>query len=146
MLYRSCFNLEVGDILFDDSTFLWFETKAAARSVFHQSTEEARECLFNVYKFIRRSDNFIFTSGYRWTVALFEFSRRKDESVEVAKRRLLRKAQSDDPTVWLTGSLIEHESEYWESFGLSDDDKPPPTITPVDTKDTIETIVDYLAG
>ncbi len=143
MLYRTCTNIEASSVMYGDETLLWFERMGAARAVFEHTAEEARECLLDSYKIIRRNDNLIFSSGFRWCAALFEFPRRPKEHSVAAKRRLLRSLSggTDKAASLLSTSLIAHESEQWDP---SYSDKAPPEISTVEAEETLEELLDYL--
>lgn len=146
MLYRTCSNVEAGDILFGSAFILWFETRDAAAAVFHHTCEECRECLLNDYRFIRRNENCIFSSGYIWTAGLFAFKRRKREALPAAKDRVLRRISSTGTigdVQWLTASLIAHDGEYWDP-GYGDIGQP--DITAIEADQIVEELADYLAG
>jgi hypothetical protein len=53
-LHRKCVNWEAGEVLFDEP-LLWFDTEAAVQAGSNASAEQARECVLNEFKIIRRS-------------------------------------------------------------------------------------------
>ena len=83
-VFRKCLNWEAGDVLFEDQPLLWFDTLSAAQAVYYASAEQARECVLNEFKIIRRNKSLEFTSGYSWATILFRFPRKHGEDLLAA--------------------------------------------------------------
>ncbi len=81
VVYRKCTNWEAGDVRFEGDPLLWFDTLAAARVVYNESGEQARDCLVTEFKTIKRNQSLEFTSGYSWTTILFKFPRKRGEAL-----------------------------------------------------------------
>lgn len=101
-VYRKCQNWEAGDVLFEGEPLLWFDSLAAARVVYNESGEQARDCLMKEFEIIRRSESLEFTSGYTWATTLLGFPRERAEALSAARERVERELRDDE-----AGDIVE---------------------------------------
>jgi hypothetical protein len=142
-LYRKCVNWEAGEVLFDEP-LLWFDTVAAVQAVYNASAEQARECVLNEFKIIRRSASLDFTSGYSWATIIFHFPRLPGEELHAAEVRIredLREEEDTDIGARLLASVIASDGVHLEPTN----NKGSPNVRPIDLSEELDEFADFIA-
>lgn len=144
-VYRKCTNVEAGDVIFEGQRILWFDNLAAARVVYKESGEQARECLANEFAIVRRNRSLEFTSGYSWATMLFTFPRKQGEAVEAARERVeqeLREESDGAISERLRAALTACDGGHLEPvYGVEAEAK----VKPIDIDDELEELADFLS-
>jgi len=144
-VYRKCQNWEAGDVLFEGEPLLWFDSLAAARVVYNESGDQARDCLVKEFEIIRRNESLEFTSGYMWATTLLSFPRKRCEVLAAARERIEQELQDDedgDIIDRLRVAVIASDGGHMEPvYGARAEAK----VKPMDVEDELEQLADYLS-